>query len=78
MSATHEEHQNLVKVVIDLNRAVKAIAANVSLSGISQPNVRALLDDVEERLEKMYTYDNTIYNSRICVSINERRWDGAN
>lgn len=60
MSATHEEHQNLVKVVIDLNRAVKAIAANVRLSGISQPNVRALLDDVEERLEKMYTYDNTI------------------
>lgn len=60
MSATHEEHQNLVKVVIDLNRAVKAIAANVSLSAISQPNVRALLDDVEERLEKMYTYDNTI------------------
>jgi len=60
MSATHEEHQNLVKVVIDLNRAVKAIAANVSLSGISQPSVRALLDDVEERLEKMYTYDNTI------------------
>ena len=60
MSATHEEHQNLVKVVIDLNRAVKAIAANVSLSSISQPNVRALLDDVEERLEKMYTYDNTI------------------
>ena len=35
-------------------------AANVSLSGISQPSVRALLDDVEERLEKMYTYDNTI------------------
>ena len=60
MSATHEEQQNLVKVVIDLNRAVKAIAANVSLSGISQPSVRALLDDVEERLEKMYTYDNTI------------------
>jgi len=60
MSATHEEHQNLVKVVIDLNRAVKAIAANVSLSGISQPSVRALLDDVEERLEKMYTYDNAI------------------
>ena len=60
MSVTHEEHQNLVKVVIDLTTAVQAIVECTKLSGISQPYVRANLECIQERLEKMYTYDNTI------------------
>ena len=60
MSATHEEHQNLVKAVMYLTTIVQAIAECTSLSGISRPNVRATLSDIQERLEKMYTYDNTL------------------
>lgn len=60
MSVTHEEHQNLVKVVMDLTTAMQVIAECTKLSHVSQPNVRATLSDIQERLEKMYTYDNTI------------------
>lgn len=60
MSATHEEHQNLVKAVMDLTAAIQVIAECTKLSSVSQPNVRANLECIQERLKKMYTYDNTI------------------
>lgn len=60
MSTVYEDHQNLVKVVMDLTTIVQVIAECTNLSGISRPNVRATLSDIQERLEKMYTYDNTL------------------